>query len=206
MGRETTLQAFPSEWLQQATNPNESVGDQVQSIFCFLAWLRRKQPNTVAAKYFASEHDTNQTEIFSQVLDLLNANPSLLWRYADLDRRFEVLMHLLASTDFSSEQKEVFRFAISGRNEIHPSATGGQGFPIKLNDMETTIQVNNALAAVEFGDLAEHFGTEHFMRQTLYKKSVDRNELTYLHQYFCQLKEFYRAAAAAGNVTVVLVD
>lgn len=207
MGRETTLQAFPSNWQPWASeNSNDAIGDDIQSVFCFLAWLRRKQHNTDAKEYFSNESEPQRRGLYIETLELLTTDSTLLWRYADLDRRFEVLLYLLVETTSSTEQRELFQVAINGQEQVRPHATAGQGFPINWNDAETTARINDALMHVAFGDLAKHYSTEKYLQQALYKKSTDKRELTYLHAYFCQLKEYYRAAASAQNVTIFLVD
>jgi hypothetical protein len=51
-----------------------------------------------------------------------------------------------------------------------------------------------------------HFGTDKYLATPLYKKSADRREVHAVHAYFCELKEYYLAAARANCGTLVLVD
>ncbi len=152
------------------------------------------------------EDDETRIELFSSTLNLVDASPELLWQYCDLDRRFEVLLYLMNETTQIESHLELFRFAIRGRIQIHRGAIGGQGYPIMWNDAETTFLINEAISSLEFGSLARNYATEKYQSQILYKKSEDRQELSYLHQYFSAFKEFYRSTAKCGNATLILLD
>ena len=207
MGKETTLQAFPEDTpLLCRVRSGETSGDHIQTVLCYLDWLRRKRHQTGAVEYFRNEDEPERIALFEETLELLESNPELLWRTAYLDRRFEVLLYLMCESTSCPEQKELYRFAICGREPIHATATATQGHPIMWNDAGTTRRIYDALETLEFSKVARHFGTEEFSNQSLYKKSDDRREPTALHSYFCELKEFYRAAAAVGNETIVVVD
>lgn len=207
MGREIRLQAFPEDWpLLKKIRAGETSGDFVQTAEHYLSWLRRKQRQTPAEAYFALETDEQYLAIYRETLELVTSQPQILWRTAYLDRRFEVLHFLLCESTDSVEMREAFAVAIYGQEQIHPNATATQGAPIKWSDVETTRGIHQVLEKVEFADAAIHFGTEKFLQEPLYKKSTDRRETTGLFSYFCEMKEYYRSAASAGNVTIAILD
>jgi len=198
MGRETTLQAFPRDWaLLRQVRSGDISGDSIQTAICYLDWLRRKQRRTDPTSFFAQENDQNRIAVYMETLKLLKSCPEFLWRFADIDRRFEVLLYLMRETTSCSNQHELFGFAVNGREQIHTTATSTQGHPIMWNDAETTCRIHDAMGSLEFGEVASQFGTEKYFHQSLYKKSDDRREPTALHKYFCELKELYRSSAAA---------
>jgi len=207
LGRETRLQAVPENWpLLAQTRAGELAGDCLQTVFCYLGWLRGKQASTDREAYFALETDPAYLTLYQQVLHLLDEEPAVLWRTADLDRRFEVLLYLLCETTADEARRSTFRWAISGRGRVHELALAGQGAPIQWNDALTTQQIHVALQDLEFAELAQHFGTQKFLDTPLYKKSDDRREVGSLHYFYCQLKEYYRAAAGAGDATLIVLD
>jgi Domain of unknown function (DUF1877) len=207
MGRETQLQAFPEEWaLVRQVQTGECSGNLLQASWNYLAWLRGKQYSTDAQAYFQVEDDPQRRAVFGTTLELLAVDPELLWRQANLDRRFEVLRYLLTESAPNDSARQLYEFAIDGSRLIHPEATATQGYPICWNDADTTKRIHAALGPIEFSSLAMHFGTEKYLAAALYKKSADRREVFALHAYFCELKEYYRAAARANCGTLVLVD
>ena len=204
MGRETVLQGVPGTWpLLQKVRSGES---DIQTVFCYLSWLRRKNRGTAREAYFSQDDDQERIDLLLATLDLIDSTPDLLWQYCDLDRRFEVLLYLMNEATQCERQRGLFRASICGDSQIHPDACGTQGYPITWNDAETTFKIHEAIASLEFGCLAPHHATEKFNAQTLYKKGNDRRELTWLHTCFCELKEFYRSTASHGNASVIVVD
>ncbi|MFM9064573.1 MAG: DUF1877 family protein [Pirellula sp.] len=129
-----------------------------------------------------------------------------MWRQCYLDRRFDVLRYLLTESAPDEATGRLFELAINGIWQIHPDATATQGYPICWSDAATTKRIHAALGPIEFSSLAAHFGTANFLAAELYKKSLERREIHALHAYFCELKEYYRAAARANCGTLVLVD
>lgn len=207
MGRETRLQAFPEDWpLVRQVQSGECSGDLLQASWHYLAWLRGKQYSTDAQAYFQVEDDPQRRAVFGTTLELLAVDPELLWRQANLDRRFEVLRYLLTVSAPNDSARQLYEFAIDGSGLIHPEATATQGYPICWNDADTTKRIHAAISSVEFSSLAAHFGTAKFLAAELYKKSLERREIHALHAYFCELKEYYRAATQANCGTLVLMD
>jgi hypothetical protein len=100
----------------------------------------------------------------------------------------------------------LFELAINGSWQIHPDATATQGYPICWSDAATTKRIHAALFHIEFSSLAVHFGTDKYLATPFYKKSEGRREVHVLHACFCELKEYYLAAARANCGTLVLVD
>ena len=131
---------------------------------------------------------------------------SWLWRQCYLDRRFEVLRYLLTESAPDDSTRRLYEMAIDGSGPIHPQATATQGHPICWSDADTTKRIHAAISSVEFSSLAAHFGTAKFLAAELYKKSLERREVHALHAYFCELKEYYRAATQANCGTLVLID
>lgn len=156
--------------------------------------------------YFQVEDDPQRRAVFGTTLELLAVDPELLWRQANLDRRFEVLRYLLTESAPNDSARQLYEMAIDGSGLIHPEATATQGYPICWNDADTTKRIHAALGPIEFSWLAAHFGTAKFLAAKLYKKSLERREIHALHAYFCELKEYYRAAAQANCGTLVLID
>lgn len=207
MGRETRLIAFPEDWhLLSSVRTGKASGDDIGTVIFYASWLRGKNVQTDATAYFEHDDDPARISVLRETLALLNSNDGLLWIVADIDRRFEVLQYLMLESSTSVEQQQLYRFSISGREVIHPTATGGQGFPIRWNDAKTTREVNDAICGLNFGMIIEHYGTEKFHEIPLYKGTCERREARNLYGYFCHLKEYYRAAAAAGYATIVYVD
>jgi hypothetical protein len=96
--------------------------------------------------------------------------------------------------------------AIDGSGPIHPQAMATQGHPICWSDADTTKRIHAARSSVVSSSLATHFGTANFLAAELYKKSVEQREIHALHAYFCELKEYYRAAVQANCGTLALMD
>lgn len=207
MGREIRLQAFPENWpLLTRVRTGKTSGDFIQTAKIYLSWLRGKHRQTPAETYFAQETDEEYLAICHETLELVTTQPQILWRGADLDRRFEVLHFLLCESTDSLETRDAFTYAIYGREPIHPDATATQGAPIKWNDADTTRRIQKVLDEIEYADVAIHFGTEKFLREPLYKKSTDRREPIGLYSFYCEMKEYYRSAARFGNATIVILD
>lgn len=207
MGRETRLQAFPEDWaLVRQVQAGERPGDLLQASWHYLSWLRGKQFTTDPQAYFQLEDDPQRRAVFGATLELLAVDPGLLWRQAYLDRRFEVLRYLLTESAPNDMARRLYEFAIDGSGPMHSEATATQGYPICWNDADTTKRIHAALGPIEFSSLAVHFGTQKFLAAELYKKSADRREVSALHAYFCELKEYYRAAAESNCGTLVLLD
>jgi len=97
----------------------------------------------------------------------------------------------------------LFELAIHGSWRIHPDATATQGYPICWSDAATTKRIHAALGPIEFSSLAAHIGTANFLAAELYK-SLEPRGIHALLAYFCELKEYYRAAARANCGTLVL--
>jgi hypothetical protein len=207
VGRETRLQAFPEDWpLVRQVQSGEYSGDLLQAACHYLSWLRRKQFKTDSRAYFHLEDDSQRLEVFGAILDLLSVDPGLLWRQGALDRRFEVLRYLLSEHAPDDSTRRIYESAIVGSGRIHPEATATQGYPICWSDAASTKRIHAALCPVEFSSLAGHFGTDKYLKAELYKKSTERREVHALYAYFCELKEYYRAAAQANCGTLILVD
>jgi hypothetical protein len=207
MGRETKLQAFPDDWrLVRQVQSGECSGDLLQTACHYLSWLRRKKFTTDPQAYFDLEDDPQRRAVFGATLDLLADDPGLLWRQSYLDRRFEVLRYLLTKSAPDDSTSQLFELAIDGSCPIHPEATATQGYPICWSDAATTKRIHAALFRIEFSSLAVHFGTDEYLAMPLYKKSAEWRELHALHAYFCELKEYYLAAAQSNCGTLVLVD
>lgn len=207
MGRETQLQAFPNDWpLVRQVQSGECSGDLLQTACHYLSWLRRKQFKTDPRAYFDLEDDPQRRAVFGATLDLLAVDSGLLWRQCYLDRRFEVLRYLLTESARDDSTRRLYEMAIDGSGPIHPQATATQGHPICWSDADTTKRIHAAISSVEFSSLAAHFGTAKFLAAELYKKSEERREIHALHAYFCELKEYYRAATQANCGTLVLMD
>lgn len=207
MGRESRLQAFPEDWpLVRQVQSGETSGDLLQAVYHYLSWLRGKQFVTDPQAYFQLEEDAPRRAAFGATLDLLAVDSGLLWRQCYLDRRFEVLRYLLTESAPNDSTRRLYELAIDGSGPIHPQATATQGHPICWSDADTTKRIHAALSSVEFSSLAAHFGTAKFLAAELYKKSVERREIHALHAYFCELKEYYRAATQANCGTLVLLD
>ena len=207
MGRETQLQAFPNDWpLVRQVQSGECSGDLLQTACHYLCWLRRKQYKTDPRAYFDLEDDPQRRAVFGATLDLLAVDSGLLWRQCYLDRRFEVLRYLLTESAPDDPTRRLYEMAIDGSGPIHPQATATQGPPICWSDADTTKRIHAAISSVEFSSLAAHFGTAKFLAAELYKKSLERREVPALHAYFCELKEYYRAATQANCGTLVLID
>ena len=198
MGRETQLQAFPNDWpLVRQVQSGECSGDLLQTACHYLSWLRRKQFKTDPRAYFDLEDDPQRRAVFGATLNLLAVDSGLLWRQCYLDRRFEVLRYLLTESAPDEATGRLFELAINGSWQIHPDATATQGYPICWSDAATTKRIHAALFHIEFSSLAVHFGTDKYLATPLYKKSEERREVHALHAYFCELKEYYLAAARA---------
>ncbi len=207
MGRESRLQAFPEDWpLVSQVQSGACSGDLLQAVYGYLSWLRGKQFTTGPRAYFQLEEDASRRAVFEATLSLLALDPGLIWRNCYLDRRFEVLRYLLTESARDDSTRRLYQLAIDGSGSIHPQATATQGHPICWSDAETTMRIHAALRSVEFSSLAAHFGTAKFLATELYKKSVERREIYALQAYFCELKEYYRAAAQVNCGTLVLVD
>jgi hypothetical protein len=207
MGRETQLQAFPNDWpLVRQVQSGECSGDLLQTACHYLSWLRRKQFKTDPRAYFDLEDDPQRRAVFGATLDLLAVDSGLLWRLCYLDRRFEVLRYLLTESARDDSTRRLYEMAIDGSGPIHPQATATQGHLICWSDADTTKRIHAAISSVEFSSLAAHFGTAKFLAAELYKKSEERREIHALHAYFCELKEYYRAATQANCGTLVLMD
>jgi hypothetical protein len=207
MGRETQLQAFPNDWpLVRQVQSGECSGDLLQTACHYLSWLRRKQFKTDPRAYFDLEDDPQRRAVFGATLDLLAVDSGLLWRQCYLDRRFEVLRYLLTESARDDSTRRLYEMAIDGSGPIHPQATATQGHLICWSDADTTKRIHAAISSVEFSSLAAHFGTAKFLAAELYKKSEERREIHALHAYFCELKEYYRAATQANCGTLVLMD
>jgi hypothetical protein len=207
VGRETRLQAFSENWvLIDRVQAGELSGDLLQAVCIYLSWLRGKQATTEPQAYFRLEEDAERKWAFELTLASLDEDPGLLWRQAFLDRRFEVLRFLLTESAPDETSRRFCQLAIDGCLPIHPTATATQGAPIQWSDAALTSQIHQVLQPIEFSTLAAHFSTNKFLATTLYKKSADRREVHALHAYFCELKEYYRAAAMARCGTLVLVD
>jgi hypothetical protein len=113
---------------------------------------------------------------------------------------------LLTESAPDDSTSQLFELAIDGSCPIHPEATATQGYPICWSDAATTKRIHAALFRIEFSSLAVHFGTDEYLAMPLYKKSAEWRELHALHAYFCELKEYYLAAAQSNCGTLVLVD
>ena len=207
MGRESRLQAFPEDWpLVSQVQSGACSGDLLQAVYHYLSWLRGKQFVTDPQAYFQLEEDGPRRAAYGATLDLLAVDSGLLWRQCYLDRRFEVLRYLLTESARDDSTRLLYELAIDGSGSIHPQATATQGHPICWSDADTTKRIHAALSSVEFSSLAAHFGTAKFLAAELYKKSVERREVHALLAYFCELKEYYRAATQANCGTLVLMD
>jgi len=207
MGRETQLQAFPNDWpLVRQVQSGKCSGDLLQAVYHYLSWLRGKQFVTDPQAYFQLEEDRPLRAAYGATLDLLAVDSGVLWRQCYLDRRFEVLRYLLTESARNDSTRRLYEMAIDGSGPIHPQATATQVHPICWSDADTTKRIHAAISSVEFSSLAAHFGTAKFLAAELYKKSEERREIHALHAYFCELKEYYRAATQANCCTLVLMD
>jgi len=209
MGHETNLQALPANWeiFRQACS-GEVSGDEFQSALLYLRRISRQKKNSDMRACMFSTLDDDERLVPEATLKLALEFPGLPWRHCDLDRKFEILLYLLGETTSCDKKLELFDYAIKGQRRIHPSVTACQGRPIMSTDNPTNKRIYEVLLPIEFCELAEHFGTEKYRSQTLYKQlqNDDWRSLRWMQYAYAQLKEYYRAVVASAEITIVIDD
>jgi len=103
--------------------------------------------------YEPSVDEADYVSLIDSAKSWLDLDRRYLWRFCDLDRKFDVLNFLLAEYADTPEAENAFSNAICGSESFYGDVTATQGCPIMWNDSRTTQNIHEKLNSVEFGNV-----------------------------------------------------
>lgn len=154
--------------------------------------------------------DDEDYVLLAKLLDeIMVAYPGIEMRHCELDRRYEILEWPLVRCAGDDNERLLADHAVYGERRVTPTATSGQGVPIKFNSPERAQQIHQWLSSVTLADLRRNFDPIKMSEAALYKwheeDDPDETFQRIVHD-FEALKQFYSEVVAHSECVLIKMD
>ena len=144
--------------------------------------------------------------LFAETLEqMLRNNPGIDQRCCQLHRQYDWLRAALKTVASSQSASNLANWAVTGKQQILPTAVSTQGIPLMWNTPETCQMINRWLSCVRGADVAA-CNMDELRDQHPYKimQAADDDSIRKsLLQNFSSLKSFYELTVLHGNGVIV---